>query len=402
MKLDAKSVAALALDGKTDAIHFDDALTGFGYRLRRGAGGKTLLRTWVVQYRHAGGTRRMLLGSAEVLGAEQARAAAKKVLARVALGEDPSADRADRRGKDRLTVRACVAEFLAVKKGELAPRSFVETKRYLTDPRYFGPMHSMPIDAVSRKDVAARTVVIARECGSPTASRARGALGGFFSWCLRMGFIEVNPTVGAHTPAEPKPRDRVLSDGELAAIWKACGDDDYGKVVRLLALGAWRRAEIGDLVWTELDFEAGTITIPAARNKSGRAHSLPLMPMMRRILESVPRMASRPQLFGVHSHGFTAWHKGKAALDARLGDAVGEWRLHDVRRSAATRMGDLKVAPHVVERILGHAFGDTVARTYNRSLYDNEVRAALAVWEAHILSLVEGGERKVLPFSTAS
>src|SRR4029453_19619908 len=77
MRLDAKTVTGLRLpDGKADVIHFDSALPGFGFRLR--ASGNEVRKSWVVQYRRAGGTRRMLLGSAEVLSAEPAGAAAKK------------------------------------------------------------------------------------------------------------------------------------------------------------------------------------------------------------------------------------------------------------------------------------------------------------------------------------
>ena len=205
----------------------------------------------------------MLIGSAEVIGAERPASAAKKVLAKVALGEDPSAQRADRRGKDRLSMRSQVAEFLAAKERELAPRSYVEVRRYLSDPRYFGPLHGMPLDTISRRDIAARTVAIARECGNSTATRARGAVGGFFAWCMRMGLCESNPTIGAHAPLPSKPRERVLSDEELAAIWRACGDDDYGRIIRLLILTACRRAEIGDMSWREIDDRRGTFTIPA-------------------------------------------------------------------------------------------------------------------------------------------
>jgi hypothetical protein len=89
MKLDAKTVSVLVMPpGKTDHITRDSDLPGFGYRLRLGAGGK-MLRSWIVQYRRASATRRLLLGSAGVLGAEAARTAAKKALAKVALGEDP-------------------------------------------------------------------------------------------------------------------------------------------------------------------------------------------------------------------------------------------------------------------------------------------------------------------------
>jgi hypothetical protein len=79
MKLDSKIVARLALPaGKSDVIVFDELLPGFGLRLR-GTGGQ-VRKSWIVQYRRAGRSRRLLLGSAEVLSAEQARTAAKKAL----------------------------------------------------------------------------------------------------------------------------------------------------------------------------------------------------------------------------------------------------------------------------------------------------------------------------------
>jgi hypothetical protein len=162
MRLDAKTTAALALPAsKVDVIHFDSALPGFGYRLRQGAGGR-VLRSWVAQYRRAGGTRRVLLGSADVLTAEMARQAAKKLLAKVALGEDPQGDRADRRQKDRISLRSVIDEYLLAKKTELRPRSLCEVMRYLTGP-YLKSLHAMPIDTVSRKDVAAQLVAISRE-----------------------------------------------------------------------------------------------------------------------------------------------------------------------------------------------------------------------------------------------
>src|SRR5262252_1590197 len=111
MKFDTKALAALELDGRSDAIFFDDQLPGFGYRLRQGSGGK-LLRGFVAQYRHAGGTRRVLLGSADVLSLEKARQAAKKLLAQATLGEDPQAERTERRDKDRMTMRLVIAEYL--------------------------------------------------------------------------------------------------------------------------------------------------------------------------------------------------------------------------------------------------------------------------------------------------
>src|SRR5262249_59492618 len=152
-----------------------------------------------------------------------------------------------------------------------------------------------------------------------------------------------------------------------------------------------RRGEIGDMAWSEINLDRGTFTIPAARSKNGKPHTLPLMPMMRSIIETAPKMATRDQLFGQRSHGFTAWPKGKITLDERSG--VTGWTVHDIRRTVATQMGNhLGVPPHVVEALLNHQSGSKrgVAGVYNKSVYEREVKAALGMWEDHLRPLVEG------------
>ena len=403
MKLTTATVAALKLDRKTDLIVFDDDLPGFGFRLRLSAGGK-VLKSWVIQFKRSGISRRITLGSALVLGVEAARTQAKKLLGRVAIGEDPAADRRDRRAKDALTMRSQVTEFLAAKEKTLAPRTLGESTRYLTDPKYFGPLHNMALDRITLRDVAARIVVIQRERGNATATSARGALVGFFSWCMRMGLTAANPTIGSINP-ETKPRERVLSGDELAAIWNACGDDHYGKIVRLLICLGARRQEIGGIAWPELDLDSPqpSWTLPAARSKNGKAHTLPLMPMALAIIRSVPRLVSRDLLFGTSAdYGFSSWHKGKAALDGSAN--VSDWVVHDLRRSVATGLADIGVAPHIIEAILNHQSGHKAgpAGIYNRSSYEREVRNALALWEDHVRTIVEGGERKVIPYAPAT
>ena len=396
MKLTSKVIGSLSLPaGKTDVIFFDDTMRGFGLRLRAGAHGK-VLRSWICQYRRAGGTRRVLLGKAEVLGIEQARLQAKKVLGAVAIGQDPQADRIDRRDKDRVSLRALIDEFLAAKQPRLRARSLVELRRYLTTG-YFKPLHSMPLDTITRRDVAARVVAIARESGSPTAARARGALSNFFAWAMTMGLAEANPTIGSAKPAENKPRDRVLSDDELVAIWKAC-EGEYGKIIKLLVMTGCRRAEIGDMRWPEIDLDRAIVTIPASRSKNNREHTLPLMPAALDIIRSVPQRVSRPQLFGERSHGFTRWVQDKRALDER--SKVADWNVHDIRRTVATGLANLGTPPHVVEAILNHQSGSKrgVAGIYNRSPYEREVRAALATWHDQIRTIIEGGERVVVNF----
>jgi hypothetical protein len=88
--------------------------------------------------------------------------------------------------------------------------------------------------------------------------------------------------------------------------------------------------------------------------------------------------------------------EGKRKLDQRAG--VSNWVVHDIRRSVATKLADLGIAPHVVEEVLGHSGHKRgVAAVYNKSVYATEVRNALLIWDDHVRTLVEGSERKVLP-----
>jgi integrase len=402
MKLESKSVAALKLGDKPDVIHFDDALRGFGIRLRRGAGGK-VLRSFIAQYRRSGATRRYLIGSAETLTCEQARAAAKKVLARVELGEDPQGDKGIRRSKDKSTFSSVVGEYLihaeTRKKKPLRPRSLAETKRYLTGS-YFKPLHTMAVDKISRRDVASRLVTITNHSGSPAASRARAVLSAMFSWAMKSGLVENNPVINTLEPGDNGPRERLLIEDtetkkpdELGPIWRACGDDEYGKIIKLIILLGARRAEIGDMCWSEFNTETGIWTLPKERSKNGKANKLPLPELAWDIVDGVPHMASRDQLFGLRGKGFNGWANGKRALDARSG--VTGWTLRDIRRSVDTGMNNIGIQPHIVEQVLNHVKRG-MEKVYNKSPYERETRAALAQWADHVIALADGGERKIL------
>ena len=154
-----------------------------------------------------------------------------------------------------------IDEFLATKERELRPRSFAELKRYLTGP-HFKMLHSVPVDQVTRRDVAAQLVTMARTRGAATAGLARQALSGFFAWAMQQGLIadeKNNPCTGTAKPKTGKARERVLSDTELAGIWHAAADlGDYGKIIRLLTLTGQRRSEVGAMAWSEFDRGAGT------------------------------------------------------------------------------------------------------------------------------------------------
>jgi integrase len=402
MKLTSKAVAALMLpSGKDDHIEWDDDLPGFGYRLRKS--GDKVGRSWVAQYRHAGQTRRMTLGSASVLSSEQARGEAKRILAQAQLRQDPASERKRRASADRFTFTALAEQYLAAKQAEVRQRTFTEMQRYLQSPAYFGPLHNVPIDSIARRDIAARVLAIKPKHGQVAAARARTAISAMYTWAMENGLAETNPTIGTERPKAPPSRDRVLSDQEILAIWKATDDaTDFNRIVRLLITTGQRRSECGGICWSEIDVEHSTWTIPAKRAKNNREHTLPLGSLALEIIRSVPQVVDRDLLFGARTdRGFTSWAEHKRALDARLGDQVKPWTLHDARRTAATRLCDIGIEPHVVEQILNHHGhrGGTVGATYNRSKYQRAVQHAVETWGNYLLALIEGREqRNVIPF----
>jgi integrase len=401
MKLDAKTIASLTLpEGRDDYTWWDDDLVGFGYRLRRRLDGRPHA-SWVAQYRADDGrTRKPGIVAAKTTPPE-ARNWARKILAKVELGQDPQAEREAKRQEAKHTVRSVVTAYLEAKEPELRPTSFRVTKLYLTGP-YFRPLHPLAITTVTRTNVAACIRTISRTHSTATAAAARRALSAFFAWAIAEGVMgdEPNPVDGSHKPADPKPRDHVPTPVELATIWRNCADDDFGRITRLLILLGSRRAEVGGMRWSELDLDAGVWTLPATRSKNNRAHEIALPASALEIIKSVPRI-NRDHLFGSWAgEGFTSWSRGKQELDHRLGKAVRPWHLHDIRRGVATSMADLGVEPHHVEAVLNHYSGRKgPAGVYNRSRYEQAVKSALLRWSEHITALVEGRESNVLALS---
>ena len=289
MKLTEASIARLK-PTKADAVYYDDDLPGFGIRIR--AGGS---RNYIVRYRQGGLERRHTVGSVSVLSVEEARKKARKVLVAVDEGRDPTADKATKRASASLLFSSVATDYLNAKQSVLKPRTLVESTRYLK--RDWKPLHGLPLGTVSRAIVSSHLREIAKK-GRPTASRARSVLSAMYAWAIGEGLCETNPVDGTNKPDDRRSRDRVLSDPELAAIWNAAPDSDFGRIVKLLMLTAQRRNEMGDLRWSEIDMTASTVTLPAQRTKNGREHTVPLSADALEVLRSIPHRNERDLLFG--------------------------------------------------------------------------------------------------------
>jgi integrase len=405
VKLTQAKIEGIELpSGKSEAIVFDDDLPGFGLRLREGGS-----KNWIVQYALGAKQRRMTLGSIKLLDAAKARKTARDLLARVQLGQDPAAERRQAIAKaSDAPLGTVVDRFLTRQQGRLRPSSYSATKRYLKE--LWKPLHALHLTNISRADVAARLAGIAGENGPIAADRARAAFSAFFTWAIREGLCDINPVVGTNKAAELKSRKRVLTDEELKIIWQAAPESDYGSIVRLLILTGQRREEIGGLRWPEVDTAKRLIRLPGDRTKNHLDHDVPLTKAALAILNAQPVRDGRDFVFGdgprsnaqdsdhAPARGFQGWSKSKDALDEKT-KGIQAWRLHDIRRTMATSMGDLGVHPHIIEAVLNHVSGHKagVAGIYNRATYAAEKAAALTLWADHLRTIIDGGARKVLP-----
>jgi integrase len=389
MKLTKDSVAKLALPpGKSEHFEWDADLPGFGIRLRGDS------KRWVVQYRFGSHQHRESLGDTRKITLDDARRIARNRFAQVELGTDPAAERAKAKAATaaaRLTLAAVSERYIVAKKASkrgMRPNTERALVRYFT--KAWAPLRDTPISDIKRADVAARLQEIVKENGAVTASRCRTNLSAMFTWAMKEALCESNPVVATNDPAEgAKRRERVLSDAELAPLWRACRDDDFGRIVKLLILTGCRREEIGALQWQEINTAAGTTTIPGERTKNHHAHMLPLPPMAMELLP-LPR-AERKFVFGVRGPGFTGWAYSKITLDNRIAEAAGKplapWVLHDLRRSMRTGLGRIGVAPHIAELVINHVRGGVQA-IYDRHRYEPEIKEALARWADHVMTIV--------------
>jgi integrase len=97
----------------------------------------------------------------------------------------------------------------------------------------------------------------------------------------------------------------------------------------------------------------------------------------------------------------SGYSRSKGALDRAM--SADNWILHDLRRTAATGMAKLNIAPHVVDKILNHVSGTIrgVAAVYNRHSYLTERMAALEAWARKVESLVRPATTNVVTLTAA-
>lgn len=364
---------------------WDEKLPGFGVRVS-----PTGTKSFVLMYYASGRKRRLTLGRYPLVSLGEARRRALDALTRVAGGDDPGESP---NGDDRdFSFAKIVDDFVLMHCARHNRANHAHETARLLRARFVKAWTNRDIRQIDRANVL-RVLDDAVASGAPSAANhALAAVRKLFNWSVERGIITVSPCAGITRPAPAVSRDRVLSEHEIAVIWKGASVTPYpfGAIVQLLLLTAQRRGEVADMRWADLDLDKALWTIPAQRTKSNRTHIVPLSSLAMRTILSIPRIDG-VRVFPARSGNGT--FQGFSKSKQRLDDAcdVRGWTIHDLRRSAATHLAGLGAPPHVIERLLNHTSGTFrgVAGIYNRFGYLDEMREAVETWAQQIQTLAE-------------
>jgi integrase len=332
-------------------------------------------------YRDAGGRQRWLsLGVYGAITVDQARKQAKQRAGEVAAGRDPRAERIATRAREVLTVNVVLDEWL-----DRDARKRLRTAGAIAkvfDKHVRPAIGKSSIYGLERRDIIKMLDAIEDGSGPVMADRTLAYVRKAFNWHAVRDEKFRSPIIKgmARTKAIERARQRVLTDPELRAVWRAAEADDgpFGAYVRFLLLTACRRNEAAGMHCHELS--NNDWVIPPERYKTGKELVIPLSESARAVL------AMRPNgfVFGSGDRPLSGFSKFKLAFVRRALAVLREadpkatlprWTLHDLRRTARSLMSRAKVPPDDAERCLGHAIGG-VRGIYDRFEYYDQKREA--------------------------
>jgi integrase len=395
--------------------YWDPTMRGFGMRVSYG--GK---KAFVVRYRVNGRLRRLTLGPYPDLSLAEARRKARMVMGDVAHGDDPAQDK--QAGRDAETFKGLAKAYLEV--AEKRHRSWKEEQRII-DKDLLPEFGFRLLADIRRRDVRELVEAIARKRKAPVmANRTLGVLSRMFNFALDREWIEASPATRIPEPGEERSRDRVLGDDELRELWvslesrakevePANGDEDAqndeekkpyitpatAQAFQVQLLTAQRPGEVRSMKWADVDLENGWWSIPGAVAKNGQAHRVPLTKTVLDILKARSKAPGEGAIFVFENRrgaGSVA-HRGKKAASVLCKSLTFEFRAHDLRRTAATRMAEAGVPRDHIAKVLNHVEGGPAAtRVYDRYDYDAEKRDALDRWARRLAAIIEGKTKKVV------
>jgi integrase len=354
---------------KKDAIYFDDRLSGFGLRVSP-AGRKT----FIVQYRAGGRTRRYALGVFGAITCDEARLLAKETLGAVAKGQDPSHERNEMRKAP--TVKQLAARFLEQHVStRCKPRTVVEY-RHALKAHIIPALGAFKVRDVKRSDMA--TLHHAMRNTPYQANRTLGVASKMFNLAEVWGLIDpgANPCRLISKYREKK-RERFLNAEELRRLWTTLNEREaqglesphLAGAMRLLILTGCRLSEIQTLKWSYI--VNGAMCLPDS--KTGARH-IPLSATAIDALRDIPAVSGNPYVVAGKSAGKYLTDFQRPWRRIRKAAYLEGVRIHDLRHTFASHALRNGISLPLLGKLLGHSQIQTTMRYAH--LADDSVREA--------------------------
>ena len=397
--------------------YFDEHTPGLAIRVSESG-----VKTWVLLYRTQPSEdtqdtprlRRLTLGRYPDLDLKGARNRAQQERGSVAKGKDPAAiKQALRRSAGRGDTVADLAKEYIDKYAKQHKRSWREDDRML-EAVVLPAWRHRKVLSLTRRDVRELIEGIA-DRGSPiAANRYLALVRKMLNWAVSKDWLDANPAALMEKPGAERSRDRVLSDAEIRMVWEACEAERpaMSALTRLRLMTAQRGGELSQLRWS--DIEGDWLTIPPTVTKNKQPHRVPLTKAAKAVIDALPRIADCEYVFPGRTGNRPCGDHKKAAqrIAARVLAAVQkkdpgtksfDFRGHDLRRTAATKMAEAGISQSDIAKLLNHAEGGPRAtQVYNRYAYDREKRLAMETWGRTLTAILNGkGRSKVVPITAS-
>jgi integrase len=342
-------------------------------------------KSFIYRYTFGKTYKKLTLGTYPTMTLATAIAEHRKAADALAAGEDPAVAFKARRSGD-VDVDATVMAYAKLYESLHLPTLAEGTQKYMKAEldRITDKLGNKDIKTVTQNDV--QKIIDGAITRGPSAQRTTWKVArAFFAWAAGRARID-SPCVDIGEPSKDSERKRFLKDDEIRIVWKAAeaAGDAPGALVKLLLLTGCRRDEIAYLRRAEV--KAEKLEFPASRTKNDEPHSVPITPMIRRVLGTLPK--SGEYVLNGNGAGLGGHTKARAAIKT---PGLDHWTYHDLRRSFASGMARLGVPIHVTELCLNHKSGISnkpIVRIYQQYNYEAEVKAAFEKWNAHVESLV--------------
>lgn len=400
VNLTHKTLQSLEANGKREE-YWDENLTGFGVRIS----GRTGEKKFMVRYRANGRRRRMTLGSFERVSLAEARAEAKKVLAKADLGEDPAEE--EKRDGDT-TFGALADEVMEARARKTRESTHADRMRKLKQ-EVLPKWKNRPADSITRREVVQLVEGIANRGAPVHANRTLSLIRLIFNDGIRRGFpgLESNPAHLVEPPGEEGSRDRYLTREEIKAVWRSIEQENplTRTAFKIALLTAQRIGAICAMRWDAITGDVWRI--PAEDFKGGREHWVPLSAEATEALEWVRTWSGEEYVFPSRA-GTKLPHIRNLSSNAlqriRKRTDIPHWVTHDFRTTFRTHAvrpretvhdDDQKgfgITSQVADAVLGHREATVGARHYTGDVARyllSEKREALRRWGAFVRSAVE-------------